>query len=192
MHRKLTALTLATTAAFGLATLARAGDPQEKKVERRIIVHGAPGEHAALPDPAQIPGDHLKVEDLASYAPGESRSYTTESGAEVTITRATEGERYTLRANGKEIEIGGAPHELALATGDGAAGKRVIVRHHAKKGADGAEEIEEERTIGGPVADLLVAGDGPPPLVVEIVGEQDGKVRRQVIVLKTVEKTENK
>ena len=194
MHRKLTALALATTAALGVAALARAGEPQEKKVERRIIVHGAPGAHAAgLPDPAQIPGDHLKVEDLASYAPGESRSYTTESGAEVTITRAEEGERYTLSANGKQIEIGGEPDELALATGDGAGGKRIIVRHRDKAGDDGAQEVEidEKRTIGGPMADLLVEGDGPPPLVVEIVGEQDGKATRQVIVLKVVEKTES-
>ncbi len=195
MHRKLTALALATTAALGVAALARAGEPQEKKVERRIIVHGAPGAHAAgLPDPAQIPGDHLKVEDLASYAPGESRSYTTESGADVTITRAADGgERYTLSANGKQIEIGGAPDELAFATGDGTDGKRIIVRHQAKKGADGAEEVEidEERTTGGPIADLLLDGDGAPPLVVEIVGEKDGKATRQVIVLKVVEKNES-
>lgn len=196
MHRKLTALALATTAALGVAALARAGEPQEKKVERRIIVHGVPGDHAAaLPDPAQIPGDHLKIEDLASYAPGESRSYTTESGAEVTITRATDGgERYTLSANGKQIEIGGTPEELALATGDGALGKRVIIRHRDKAGDEGAQEVEidEERTIPGPMADLLVDGDGPPPLVVEIVGEKDGKVTRQVIVLKVVEKNEGK
>jgi hypothetical protein len=196
MHRKLTALALAATAALGVAALARAGEPQEKKVERRIIVHGVPGEHAAgLPDPAQIPGDHLKIEDLASYAPGESRSYTTESGAEVTITRAADGgERYTLSANGKQIEIGGTPEELALATGDGAAGKRVIIRHHDKAGDEGAQEVEidEERTIPGPMADLLVDDDRPPPLVVEIAGEKDGKATRQVIVLKVVEKNENK
>lgn len=194
MHRKLTALALATTAAVGLAALASAGEPQEKKVERRIVVHGAPGAHAAgLPDPAQIPGDHLKIEDLASYAPGESRSYTTESGAEVTITRAADGgERYTLNAHGKQIEIGGAPDELDLAAGDGAVDKRIIVRRHAEAGAEGAEEIEidEERTTGGPIADLLVADDGAPPLVVEIAGEKDGKATRQVIVLKVVEKNE--
>ena len=191
MHRQLTALALATAAVLGTAA-ARAGEPEEKQVQQRmVIVHRAPGhEAAALPDPSQIPGDHLKVDDLASYAPGETRSYTTEGGAEVTFTRAQEGERYTLRSGDKQIEIGGAPDELALATGDGAVGKRVIVRHQAKKGADGAEEVEEERMIRGPVADLLVAGDGPPPLVVEIVGEKDGKAMRQVIVLKSVEKVE--
>lgn len=190
MPRQLTAFVLATVAVLGTTAAARAGEPQEKQVRQMVIVHGTPGsEHAAaLPDPSQIPGDHLKVEDLASYAAGESRSYTTESGAEVTITRAEKGERYTLRANGKEIELGGDPAEMALA--GGGEGKRIVIRHEVKS-KDGAEQVEEERTVGGPAMDLLtVAGDGPPPLVVEIVGEKDGKQTRQVVVLKTVEKTE--
>ena len=190
MRRQLTTLALATVAVLGTAAAASAGEPQEKQVRQMVIVHGAPGDHAdakALPDPSQIPGDHLKVEDLASYAAGESRSYTTEGGAEVTITRAEKGERYTLRANGKEIELGGDPAEMAMAAGEG---KRIVIRHEVKS-KDGAEQVEEERTVGGPAMDLLtVAGDGPPPLVVEIVGEKDGKQTRQVIVLKTVEKTE--
>ena len=189
MRRQLTAFALATVAVLGTTAAARAGEPQEKQVRQMVIVHGAPGsEHAAaLPDPSQIPGDHLKVEDLASYAAGESRSYTTEGGAEVTITRAEKGERYTLRANGKEIELGGDPAEMALAAGG--EGKRIVIRHEVKS-TDGAEQVEEERTVGGPAMDLLtVAGDGPPPLVVEIVGEKDGKQTRQVVVLKTVEKT---
>lgn len=189
MPRQLTAFVLATVAVLGTTAAARAGEPQEKQVRQMVIVHGTPGsEHAAaLPDPSQIPGDHLKVEDLASYAAGESRSYTTESGAEVTITRAEKGERYTLRANGKEIELGGDPAETAMAGGEG---KRIVIRHEVKS-KDGAEQVEEERTVGGPAMDLLTAaGDGPPPLVVEIVGEKDGKQTRQVVVLKTVEKTE--
>ncbi|HXT21472.1 MAG TPA: hypothetical protein VN923_12025 [Thermoanaerobaculia bacterium] len=193
MSRQLTAaFALATVAVLGTAAAARAAEPQEKQVRQMVIVHGAPGaEHAAaLPDPSQIPGDHLKIEDLASYAAGESRSYTTESGAEVTITRAEKGERYTLRANGKEIELGGDPAEMALAAGGD--GKHVVIRHEVKS-KDGAEQVEEERAVGGPAMDLLAAaGDGPPPLVVEIVGEKDGKQTRQVIVLKTVEKTEGK
>jgi len=191
MRRQLSTLALATVAVLGTAAATRAAEPQEKQVRQMVIVHGAPGaEHAAaLPDPSQIPGDHLKIEDLASYAAGESRSYTTESGAEVTITRAEKGERYTLRANGKEIELGGDPAEMALAAGG--EGKRIVIRHEVKS-KDGAEQVEEERTVGGPALDLLtVAGDGPPPLVVEIVGEKDGKQTRQVIVLKTVEKTES-
>lgn len=193
MRRELTALALATVAVLGTAAAASAGEPQEKQVRQMVIVHAASGDHAdarALPDPSQIPGDHLKIEDLASYAAGESRSYTTEGGAEVTITRAEKGERYTLRANGKEIELGGDPAEMALA--GGGEGKRIVIRHEVKD-KDGAEQIEEERTVGGPAMDLLtVAGDGPPPLVVEIVGEKDGKQTRQVVVLKTVEKTEQK
>ena len=194
MHRPLTAsaFALVTVAALGAAA-AHAGEPQDKQVQQRmVIVHGAPGHHAAaLLDPSQIPGDHLKVDDLATYAPGESRSYTTEGGAEVTITRAAEGERYTLRAGEKEIEIGaGGPAELALAAaGDG---KRVIIRHEAKS-KDGTETVEEEQTVGGPGLpglDVLAAGDGPPPLVVEIAGEKDGKAMRQIIVLKHVEKAE--
>lgn len=193
MSRQLTAaFALATVAVLGTAAAARAAEPQEKQVRQMVIVHGAPGaEHAAaLPDPSQIPGDHLKIEDLASYAAGESRSYTTESGAEVTITRAEKGERYTLRAGEKEIQIGGGgPEELALAAGAGE-GKRVVIRHEVKS-KDGAEAVEEETTVGGPELDILTAaGDGPPPLVVEIVGEKDGKTMRQVVVLKTVEKVE--
>jgi hypothetical protein len=192
MHGKLTALALAAVATLGTTAALRAGEPQENQVQqRRVIVHAAPGHEAAaaLPDPSQIPGDHLKVEDLASYAPGESRSYTTEGGAEVTITRAEKGERYTLRAGEKEIELGGDPAELALAGGAGE-GKRVIIRHEVKS-KDGAEEVEEEKIVGGPGLDILTAaGDGPPPLVVEIVGEKDGKPMRQVVVLKTVEKVE--
>ena len=188
MHRQLSALALATVAVLGTAATARAGEPQDKQVQRMVIVHGAPGEHAAaVPDPSQIPGDHLKVEDLAAYAPGESRSYTTEGGAEVTITRAQEGERYTLRWGKEQIEIGGGAPELAL--GAGAEGKRVVIRHQVES-KDGDEQVEEERTVGGPALDLMVAGDGPPPLVVEIVGEKDGKTTRQVIVLKSVEKVE--
>ena len=192
MRRHLTAFALATAAVVVTAAAVRAGEPQDKQVRQMVIVHGVPGaEHAAaLPDPAQIPGDHLKVEDLASYAPGESRSYTTESGAEVTITRAQQGERYTLRANGKEIELGGGPEEMALAAGG--EGKRVVIRHDVKS-KDGAEQVEEERAVGGPGFDILTAaaGDGPPPLVVEIVGEKDGNATRQVVVLKTVEKAES-
>ncbi|HET9765327.1 MAG TPA: hypothetical protein VFS60_00690 [Thermoanaerobaculia bacterium] len=192
MHRPLTAFALVTVAALGAAA-ARAGEPQDKQVQQRmVIVHRAPGEHAAaLPDLSQIPGDRLKVDDLASYAPGESRSYTTEGGAEVTITRAAEGERYTLRSGEKEIEIGaGGPAELALAAAG--EGKRVIIRHEVKS-KDGAETVEEEQTVGGPGLpdiDLLLGGDGPPPLIVEIAGEKDGKPTRQVIVLKHVENVE--
>jgi hypothetical protein len=190
MHRQLTALALASAAVLGTAA-ARAGEPEEKQVQQRmVIVHRAPGhEAAALPDPSQIPGDHLEVDDLASYAPGETRSYTTEGGAEVTFTRAQEGERYTLRSGDKQIEIGGSPEELALATAG--EGKRIVIRHEVKS-KDGAEEVEEEKVVGGPALDILTAaaGDGPPPLVVEIVGEKDGKAMRQVIVLRSVEKIE--
>jgi hypothetical protein len=192
MHRPLTAFALVTVAALGAAA-AHAGEPQDKQVQQRmVIVHRAPGhDAAAIPDPSQIPGDHLKVDDLATYAPGESRSYTSEGGAEVTITRAAEGERYTLRSGEKEIEIGaGGPAELALAAAG--EGKRVIVRHEVKS-KDGAETVEEEQTAGGPGLpdiDLLVGGDGPPPLVVEIAGQKDGKPTRQVIVVKHVEKVE--
>ena len=189
MPRQLAACTLAVAAALATATLAAAGEPQERKVERRVIVHAPAGDHAAgAPDLAQIPGDHLRIDDLASYAPGESRSYTTEGGAEVTIARAEDGsERYTLRAGGKEIHLGGSPEELALGAAAGGE-KQVIVRHHAKAGEGTQEVVEEERTIGGlPAMDLMVAGDGPPPLVVEIVGEKDGKATRMVVVVKTVE-----
>ncbi|HXT21921.1 MAG TPA: hypothetical protein VN923_14315 [Thermoanaerobaculia bacterium] len=200
MQRQLTTLALTLAAAATLVTAAaRAGEPQgkqekqEDRVQRMVIVHGAPGEHAAaLPDAAQIPGDYLRVDDLASYGAGESRSYTSESGAEVTITRAKDGgERYTLGFNGKQIEIGGTPEELALA-GTGGMGRRIVIRHQDKAGGNVSEDVEEKRTLGGlPPADLLVAGDGRPPLVVEIVGEKDGKATRQVIVLKSVEKAES-
>jgi hypothetical protein len=193
MHRPLAALAVAALTALAAAAVTRAGDEPARHVRHIVIAHpGHPGAAEELPDPAQIPGDHLKIDDLDTLAVGESRSYTTEGGSEVTITRLEgDGNRYKLGAGGSEIEIGGAAREMAL-PGNGAE-KRIVIRH-AVKSKDGDELIEEEQTIGdadgpaGPIADLLVVEGGPPPLVVEIVGDRDGKATRQVIVLRTVEK----
>jgi len=193
MHRSLAALAVTTITALAAVAVARAGDEPARHVRRIVVAHDAhAGTPEALPDPAQIPGDHLKVDDLDTLAVGESRSYTTEGGAEVTITRLEgEGNRYKLGAGGSEIEIGGEPREMAL-PGNGVE-KRIVIRH-AVTSKDGGEVIEEEQTIGGPggaggpIADLLVVEDGPPPVVIEIVGDEDGKATRQVIVLRTVEK----
>jgi hypothetical protein len=186
MPRQLTILALALVAAVVTAATARAGAApagHPDHVQRIVIRHGDHDAKMTLPDPAQIPGDHLKIDDLDTFSPGETRTYVSENGKDVTVTRLEgDGDRYSLTVDGREIELGGRLEEMAIPGGRGES-KRIVIRREAKAG-DGGEEIEEEATIGAPMADLLVATDGPPPLVIEIVGEKDGKVTKQVIVLR--------
>jgi hypothetical protein len=179
------ALALAAAVTLAGAAAGRAEDPPTKKVERIVIVHGDPGhDQAAPPDPATISGDHLKIDDLEGLAAGESRTYATESGREVSLTRHEgAGERYTIAVDGHQIEIGGL---AAMAGGPGM--KHVIVRRQLGD-KDGKQEVEEEVTTG-PMPDIAVEAGGTPPVVIEIVGEQDGKVTKRVIVLRTDEKTD--
>jgi hypothetical protein len=186
------ALALVVAAASIAAVRAAQSEPQQQHVEKIVIRHGGHGGDAkALPDPSQIPGDHLKIDDLASLAAGESRTYTSEGGKDVVVTRLEgEGERYTLTANGHTMPLGGDPMALAAGLPGGTEERRIIIRHEKKSDASG-QVTEDVETTGGPDVDILTAaGDGPPPLVIEIDGEKDGKVTKQVIVLR--EKEEKK
>jgi hypothetical protein len=194
MQKSVTTLALALVAAAASIAAARAGEsaPQQQHVEKIVIRHGGNGGDAkTLPDPSQIPGDHVKIDDLASLAAGESRTYTSEGGKDVVVTRLEgEAERYTLTANGHTMPIGGDPMLTVAGLPGGAEEKRIVIRHEKKADANG-EVTEDVETTGGPDVDIVTAaGDGPPPLVIEIDGEKDGKVTRQVIVLR--EKEEKK
>lgn len=183
MHRAVTVLTLAAAVTCATAVAGRAeGKPEQHKV-KRVVIHAPHGAATAMPDPSQIPGDHLKIEDLDTLVAGESRTYTSEGGQEVTITRREgEGERYTLAAGGEQIEIG-AGHVMELVGGEGTAHK-IVVRHEVMT-KDGEQTVEEDTEVtGGPAIDFLVSTGGKPPLVIDIVRDRDGKKLRQVIVLK--------
>jgi len=194
MQKSVTFALALVAAAASIAAASRAAEnaPQQQHVEKIVIRHGGNGGDAkALPDPSQIPGDHLKIADLASLAAGESRTYTSEGGKDVVVTRLEgEGERYTLNANGHAMSIGGDPMLTVAGLPGGTEGKRIVIRHEKKADANG-EVTEDVETTGGPDIDIVTAaGDGPPPLVIEIDGEKDGKVTKQVIVLR--EKEEKK
>jgi hypothetical protein len=172
-----TRIALALAAGLVAATAVHAGD--EKPHVRRVIVHNAGGE-AVLPE--KIPGDHLRIEDLATLQQGETRSYSTESGREVTVT-ARENGRYTLSVGGHSIEIGDDP-EAALLPGEGE--QRVIVRKHHGAGEEATETVEKDVLRELP-AELAVDAGGEPPVVIEIVDRQDGKEERRVVVLRVGE-----
>lgn len=185
MRRALTAA-LAITALTLAASVAVAGEETETKQVRRVMVHGGhagAGDHAALTakmeDPAQIDGDHLKIVDLDSLLPGESRSYFTEEGREVTVTRG-EGEQFTLEVAGKTVKIGGELEEMSELAG----GRKVVIeREHDEQSGEGGEEVEKNVVImrHGP------GHEGEPkgrPVVIEIVGEEsDERQERRVLVL---------
>jgi hypothetical protein len=189
--RTTTTLALAALAAVALTGTAAAGEPGdgEKKERRRMMVvhagHGEPG--ITVLDPDSIEGDHLRIDDLDSLLPGEERSYTTEGGREVTVTRK-EGDRYSLTVEDKTIEIGG---ELEAAVQEGL-GKKVIIRRHAA--ADGEAKATEEIVDQETVISMATAGDAAElgeAVVIEIVGEQsEGKQERRVIVLRSHETTD--
>jgi hypothetical protein len=184
MRHGLTAFTLIAATAFA-ATTAAADEPAKKREVRRMVLRD--GDHAGLPhqvvDPSQIEGDHLKIEDLASLLPGESRSYNTEEGREVTVTRR-EGERFDLTVGGKTITIGGE-HEMVPGP------HKIVIRRQHAPGEDGGEErtveLEDELITVLPGHDLA-PGDGPRPVVIEIVdAAEEGKQERRVIVLRLPE-----
>jgi hypothetical protein len=194
MRRSLTTLSAAALALL-LVPAAHAGDEGERKQVRRVVVlDGGAAPHVALAgkvgDPSQIEGDHLKIEDLASLLPGEARTYQTEEGRDVMVTRG-EGDRYTLQVAGKTIELGGELEDLAAAHGDASHGARKIVIHRQHAGGDEAGEegtVEEEDVLAIATHGLGEAGDGPAPVVIEIVGErEEGKLERRVIVLRVPE-----
>ena len=196
MRNALPVLALTALTAGALAT-ARAEEPGKQEVRRVVrLHHGAEADHA-LPDLAALEGDRVTIDDLATLLPGESRSYYTESGREVVVTRG-EGERTTLEVAGKTIEIGGEQEELAMLglPGEGE-GKRMIVRRHrqddddAEVTADGeGQTIEEDVVIALPHELLGVDAEGEPPVIIEIVDASEGKEERRVVVLRLAEPAE--
>lgn len=189
MRRTLTAVALTALTAAAM-TAASAEEAAQKQVRRFVVAHHGEGENA-LPDLATLEGDRLKIEDLATLLPGESRSYATESGREVLVTRG-EGERYTLEVEGKTIEIGGEREEL-LAAHAGAGERRVIIRHQAKEGeaAAGETTVEEDVVMLAPHAGLTAGEDGgEPPVIIEIVDEAEGRKEHRFVVLRLGEPAE--
>ena len=184
MRLNLTALVAAalTAASFAAANAGEpaAGEPQQtRKVVR--LHHAGAGEHA-LPDLATMEGDRLKIEDLSTLLPGESRSYWTESGREVLVSRG-DGDRYTVEVEGKKVEIGGELEDVLALHGEaGEGGQRRIVVHHEKKAGEGETATVERDVVR--MAPLALPEGAEPPVIVEIVDEADGKKERRVIVLR--------
>jgi hypothetical protein len=192
MRKTLTAAALVALTALAIGA-AHAGE--ESAPERKRIVwleHGAAGGHAEM---AEIEGDRVKIEDLDTLLPGESRSYYTEANREVVVTRG-EGDRYTVEVEGKKVEIGGELDELAAlngvaTTGEAGEQRRIVVhRQHRAEGDAAAAEGEAtkvERDVVVRMAHGLAAVEtegGEPPVVIEIVGGDEGKVERRIVVLR--------
>ena len=174
MPRIRTALALCAIA-LAVAVAASAGEGEPKKQVRRVFVHHG-ADKAGLPDPSTLEGDRVKIEDLATLAVGDSRTYTTAAGRDVVVT-AQEGGRYTVAVGDHTLQIGGEM-EMALPAGEG---ERVVVRRHHQK--DGAE-VEHDVLIGAPMA---VEEGGEPPVIIEIVDRADGKEEKRFIVLRVKE-----
>lgn len=194
--RRLAPLFALTTLAAAGFTVAHAADdaaePGRKQVRIVRMEHGAGGAHAglhALGDLEEIEGDRLKIDDLDSLLPGETRSYYTDGGKEVIVTRG-EGEAVTLEVDGKKVELGRTAEALALAHLDGEAAegtRRIVVRHHAAEGGEGAggEAIEKDvMVIARQALAEGTAEGGEPPVIIEIVGDSEGKQERRVVVLR--------
>jgi hypothetical protein len=192
MTRIHTALALAALT-LTAAVAARADDApvvhkqttQDRQVQQIVIRHGGEKGEATALDAASIPGDHLRIDDLATLAAGDSRTYTTEGGKEVTVA-AKGNDRYTLGIGDHSIEIGAEPEAVPA---DGA--HHVIVRKEVT--ADGKQTEERQVIVGAPgesmPADPVIAGNGgADTVVIEIVGQKDGKEDRRLVVLRTLEK----
>ena len=205
MRRALIVLTIAAAAAAAAATVTRAGEAGEpRQVQRKVVRLHAGGEAIpGMPDVDTMEGDRLKIEDLAELLPGEARSYYTESGREVVVTRG-EGERYTLEVEGKKVVLGGEAEAelLALHGAGGEGGERRIIVHHRKDaglpgdaaeageaGEAGEATVEKDVVTITPHAGAALEG-GEPPVIVEIVSEAEGKVEKRVVVLRLDEPAE--
>ena len=199
MRRALIVLTIAAAAAAAAATVTRAGEAGEpRQVQRKVVRLHAGGEAIpGMPDVDTMEGDRLKIEDLAELLPGEARSYYTESGREVVVTRG-EGERYTLEVEGKKVVLGGEAEAelLALHGAGGEGGERRIIVHHRKDAGlpgDAAEAgeatVEKDVVTITPHVGAALEG-GEPPVIVEIVSEAEGKVEKRVVVLRLDEPAE--
>jgi hypothetical protein len=184
------ALTALTAAAI---TGARAEEPTEEPTRRQLKIvrmqHGEGGH--VLPDIATLEGDRVKIEDAASLLPGESRSYWTDAGREVVLTRG-EGKGYTVEVEGKKIEIGG-DHEELLAAHGAAGARQIIVRHEAKEGdaATGGTAAETQDVLVMARQALAATEEGgEPPVIIELVDDNGGELTRQVVVIRLAEPSE--
>jgi hypothetical protein len=112
------AAALLSSGALGAAALAgeapgRASGGGKQERELQVIFDGGDG-------------DRIEIDDLAELEVGESRSYATDSGKPVTVTRDPNG--YTLELDGKTMRIG-AGEEFA-------SGARRFRRHEFEHAGD--------------------------------------------------------
>jgi hypothetical protein len=143
----------------------------------------APQMQKHVVDAASIPGDHLLIDDLATLQAGDTRTYTTEGGQEVTVV-AKENEQYALTVGDHTIVIGGEP-ERGLAGLP--AGARVTVERHAD--ADGKVTEQRKVMVGAPGEAATPSVDsGEAATVITIISDKDGKHDQRVIVLRAGEK----
>ena len=191
------ALTALAAAGFASAHAddAAAGEPDRKQVRIFRMEHGAGGVHT-LGDLEAVEGDRVKIDDLDGMLPGETRSYYTEGGKEVLVTRGDDADDYTLEVDGRTVELGKVGQSLDLVHLDDealAGTRRIVVREHAAQGdeASDAEAIEKDVMVIAQHALALDAGEGgEAPVIIEIVGGAEGKQLRRVVVLQVKENEE--
>lgn len=111
--------------------------------------------------------DQLVVEDLGAMAVGESRTFTTEAGKPVTVTRDAEG--WDLDVDGKKLRVGdhgGPGDEMIWKTrrvaveGDAGEAKSVVVLTE-ETDADGPVHIVRRVGPGGEHAHAFAFGGAP-------------------------------
>ena len=120
--------------------------------------------------------DRLVVEDLGALAPGETRSFDTESGRPVTVTRDEDG--WQLDVDGKKLRVAapGAPgeddafvaHRVHVEDGAGRHKAMVVVTDESEPGE---AKVRVVRRIGpgGEHAFAFTHGDGAAPFVEHLV-----------------------
>lgn len=149
-------------AATVLAPWAMAG---EQRMEKKVIVMGGPSMHGDI-------ADKITINDVDTLAIGETRSYTSPSGKQFTLTRDAD-EHWTLRGEGKEFGFGGAPEDIE-GEGNVIIHKKVIV-------LDGDSEPGEAQihTLSGGEGDKRVqvfvdkSGDGEPTVQKILINGQE-------------------
>ena len=148
-------LALAALAFAAFAAAAGAGETAERQEKLNLIwnTDGA--------------SDRLEIEEL-DLAPGESRTFTTESGRTATVTRE-EGDAYTIDVDGREIRVGGDDELLP--------GQRVKIARKIVIGEGGDPETvvlsggeAGERHV---VRKIVVDGDGETKSFVVSDGDPD-------------------
>lgn len=156
MKSKRIALALAAVAAAALAagTLV-ADDADEGRTQLRLMLD------------RDGTNDQLVVEDLGELEVGESRSFTTEAGKPVTVTRDEEG--WDLDVDGKKVRVGdhGAPGEamtwktrrVAVEGEEGEAKSVVVLTEESD--ADGPVRIVRRVGPGGEHGHAFAFGGAP-------------------------------